>query len=148
MLPQQTILRYSIVDKTLALLLAAGLVAVAVILWKIAHSTATYIAAVVVTLAAVFMLFMTIRDMLGLGRPRLIISLKGITTDNGTFYEWEAVSDERVERTGEHRYALVFTVNGWPTFTMRTDVSELTMSPEKITDLVKQYHEASTIHTL
>jgi hypothetical protein len=140
--PDQIIFRYSKTKKTFGFLLAVGVAVAAYILWNTANSTGSYITAFVISIIAVFFLYMTSSEMLSLGKPKLIVSFKGITTNEGTFYGWSEISNERVERTGEHTHALFFTVKAHEPYNVKTDISELTSSPEVIAKIVKQYREA------
>jgi hypothetical protein len=142
MLPDQIIFRYSIFKKLLGFLLAVFLLVTAFFLWRAAHGTVGYIVAFVVSLAAVFAFLMIMREMVSLRKPRLILSLKGVTDDKGVFYDWGTISNERVAYAGSRYHALFFTVQALPqSYNVKIDVSELTQSPGKIGELVKQYHE-------
>jgi hypothetical protein len=142
MLPDQIVLRYSIIKKLLGFLLAAFLLFAAYLLWQAAHGTGRYIVAVVVSLIAAFVFVMNMRELASLRKTRLILSLKGITDDKGVFYDWSTISNERVAYTGSRYHALFFTVQTHQQpYNVKIDVTELAKSPDKIAELVKQYHE-------
>ncbi len=145
MLPPQTILRYSVIKKLFGFLIAVFLVVAAYILWQAAHGALRVVAAVVVSLVGVFLLYMSLREIPGLRKPQLILSFEGITNAHGRVYAWGTIQNPRVEYTGGRYHSLLFTVQAHQPYQVKIDVSELTQSPDAIAQLVKAYREAGSL---
>jgi hypothetical protein len=123
-------------------ILATGLAFGAFMLGKVAQGLVDYLVVSMVSAIAIFLLWMSLSEIIAAGKSQLILSAKGITTNGGNFYDWNAITNERVERTGEHIYKLIFTFEAYYTYNVRTDVSKLTETPDAIGNLVRQYREA------
>jgi hypothetical protein len=83
--------------------------------------------------------FANYHELLQYNTPQIIISAKGIQTNDGKYYEWHTINNAKIieEKYGRYSsYFLCFEVTG---LNRQIPVTWLTKSPQEILSLVKQY---------
>jgi hypothetical protein len=144
MLPDQTILKYSKMQMAFEFILATGLAYGAFMLSEVAHDIVAYLVVGLVSAIAILFFWVSLSEMIVAGKSQLILTAEGITISGQDFYDWNIITNERVERTGQHIYMLIFTVEAYYPYNVRTDISKLTKTPDAIANLVRQYRDVNT----
>lgn len=141
-LPDETVIKFS-KKKVLALLLAICTLWADYAFWKMTHGFWSCLRAVVILLIGLFLLYISVKELLLIRKTQLVIGAKGIIDNQGNFYAWTDIDQERIVRSGEHTHALVFIVNG--SFNITIDVSELTKDADELALLLKDYRQMAGI---
>lgn len=97
--------------------------------------------AVVCVLIGTLVVYVEFRELWLINKPRLILSVEGITDSEGEFFNWSVVSGEKITAVGNYKpnYFLSFSASGR---SRKLHLSGLNKSPAQITVLVKQYRES------
>jgi len=77
-------------------------------------------------------------DLLLINKPQLIISIDGIQTNDGKFYEWNKISNEKLQPLGSVKPAW-FLWFETPGGNHKLQLNGLDKTPEQIMNLVKEY---------
>jgi len=82
-------------------------------------------------------------DLLIINKPQLIISTKGIQANDGTFYEWDIIKNEKIVPLGSVKptYFLWFET---PEGNRKLHLYNLNKLPDQIMELIRQYREMYT----
>ena len=77
-------------------------------------------------------------DLLIINNPQLIISIDGIKTNDGKFYEWNKISNEKLQPLGSVKPAWFLWFEA-PGGNRKLHLNGLDKTPEEIMKLVKEY---------
>lgn len=97
--------------------------------------------AAVCVLIGTLVVSLEFRELLLINQPRIVLSVQGITDNEGEFYNWSVVSGEKITAVGNYKpnYFLSFSSSGR---SRKLHLSGLYKSPAQILVLVKQYRES------
>lgn len=87
--------------------------------------------------------FANYHELLRYNTPQIIISIKGIQTNDGEYYDWHTINNAKLLEEKHGRYSSYFLYFEVPGLNRQIPVTWLTKSPQQILSLVKQYSGAA-----